>query len=222
MKAITLLASTIALTAVAAQSNEGRLYYTEPTGATVWTSGEKHTVSWSNVCGDKNKSKLDVVLYKGVGEKGGSEQVRVPGLDSIGYVDCKKKNEATITLPAGLTSGENYSIHVNTVPLQSYSAQFTIKGVDPAPSSPAPSSTPGTPGNPGTPGTPGNGTEPTGAPGNTTGTATATVTGTATATVSTSTLAPTAPADTENAAGSLKAFGSTAALLVATVGAYFF
>ncbi|KAF9928366.1 hypothetical protein FBU30_002404 [Linnemannia zychae] len=135
MKATTALLSVLASASVVlAQSpgaDEGRLYYTEPTSATVWTAGTNATVSWSNVCKPENTGDLDIVLYIGTGNKNGTEQVRVPNIASIGVLNCLKSKTATVFLPANLTTSDKYAIHVDTEPLQSYSSPFTIKGIDP-------------------------------------------------------------------------------------------
>ncbi|KAG0052900.1 hypothetical protein BGZ83_001985 [Gryganskiella cystojenkinii] len=134
MKSSAILALAASVAVVAAQSpgaDEGRLYYTEPTGATVWTAGKTQTVSWSNVCKSENKGDLDIVLYKGTGNNNGTEQVRVPGIPPIGKLNCLTSKSATVTLPANLTTSDKYALHVETEPLQSYSSPFTIKGIDP-------------------------------------------------------------------------------------------
>ncbi|KAF9956934.1 hypothetical protein BGZ72_002347 [Mortierella alpina] len=125
------IAAAAAISTVAAQVDEGRLFYSEPIGATVWTAGKNHTVSWTNVCKENNKGKmLDIVLYLGTATSG-TEQVRVPNMNAIGTLDCFAKKSAIVNLPANLTTSDKYSIHVDTEPLQSYSARFTIKGIDP-------------------------------------------------------------------------------------------
>ncbi|GJJ68728.1 hypothetical protein EMPS_01074 [Entomortierella parvispora] len=112
--------------------DEGRLFYSEPVSASVWTAGETQTVSWSNYCKPGNKEALDIVLYMSKDHiPGSTDQMRVPGIRSLGTLNCLENKSAKITLPKGLTTGSTYSLHVNTVPLQSYSAQFTIKGEDP-------------------------------------------------------------------------------------------
>jgi hypothetical protein len=130
--AILALASIAAV--VSAQSpgaDEGRLYYTEPTTATVWTAGQNHTVAWSNVCKSENTGDLDIVLYRGTGNLNGTEQVRVTGIPPLGKLNCLKNKSATVFIPANLTTSDKYALHVNTEPRQSYSSPFTIKGVDP-------------------------------------------------------------------------------------------
>ncbi|KAG0358429.1 hypothetical protein BC939DRAFT_528198 [Gamsiella multidivaricata] len=142
MKFLALL-SAVAISAVAAQSadDEGRLFYTEPTTATVWTAGNNHTVSWNNKCKSENTGDLNIVLYLGTGANGGTEQVRVPGIEAIGKLNCLKGNTATVVLPANLTTSDKYALHVDTEPLQSYSSPFTIKGIDPPAASSAAAST---------------------------------------------------------------------------------
>ncbi|KAG0259569.1 hypothetical protein BG011_002554 [Mortierella polycephala] len=197
MKFLTILAA-VAISAVAAQTeteSKGRLYYTEPVGATVWTAGQNHTVSWSNECDPLSYGKLHIALYLGTGGKEGTEQALVPGVDAIGTVDCEGSQTATVFLPATLVTSDKYSIHVSTKPDQSYSAQFTIKGVDPVTTAPAPGATTTT----------------------AAGTASASASASASATPSTG---ADKDADTENAAGSLKAVGSTFAVLAA-VGSMF-
>ncbi|KAF9575857.1 hypothetical protein EC968_001240 [Mortierella alpina] len=180
------VAAAIAISAVAAQ-DEGRLFYSEPIGATVWTAGKNHTVSWTNVCNKMNTGKLNIVLYLGTATSG-TEQVRVPNMDAIGTLDCVNTKSAIVNLPANLTTSDKYSIHVDTEPLQSYSARFTIKGIDPvttpspaAPSAAVPSAGADKPSAPAPQTTSGNSTQ-------------------------------------GNAAGSLKTLGSAAALLAAAVG----
>ncbi|KAF9988840.1 hypothetical protein BGZ75_008466 [Mortierella antarctica] len=124
------VAAAVAISAVTAQVDEGRLFYSEPIGATVWTAGKNQTVSWTNVCNKVNTGKLDIVLYLGTATSG-TEQVRVPNMDAIGTLDCLNSKSAIVNLPANLTSSDKYSIHVDTEPLQSYSARFTIKGLEP-------------------------------------------------------------------------------------------
>lgn len=128
-------AASMAVATVAAQTtapDEGRLFYSEPISATVWTAGENQTVSWTNYCKPGNRDSLDIVLYMSKDHLPGStDQIRVPGLRSLGSLNCLKNKSAKATLPKDLTTGSTYSLHVNTKPLQSYSAQFTIKGQDP-------------------------------------------------------------------------------------------
>ncbi|KAF9136489.1 hypothetical protein BGX30_011147 [Mortierella sp. GBA39] len=201
MKSTTALLSVLAASAsvVLAQSpgaDEGRLYYTEPTTATTWTAGANATVTWSNVCNSKNTGDLAIVLYIGTGGANGTEQVRVPGIENIGTLNCLKSKSATVNLPANLTTSDKYAIHVDTEPYQSYSSHFSIKGIDPpVTTTVAPVAPPTTPGA----AVPSAGANP------------ATTTGGAAATSDKST----------SAAGSLKAFGASAAVLAATIGAFF-
>ncbi|KAF9191516.1 hypothetical protein BGZ51_007230 [Haplosporangium sp. Z 767] len=197
MKFLAILA-TVAISAVAAQTeSRGRLYYTEPVGATVWTAGQNHTVSWSNKCDPESYGKLNIALYLGTGGKEGTEQVLVPGIEAIGTVDCENSQTATVFLPATLVSSDKYSIHVSTKPDQSYSAQFTVKGVDPVTTAPAP-----------------------GATTTASGTASASASGSASTSATPSAAPSDKDANAENAAGSLKAVGSTVAILAA-VGSMF-
>ena len=139
MKSATFIAATLAAS-VAAQSSssdEGRLYYSSPITPTVWTAGKNETVSWTNTCKPGNNESLSIVLYMNAGHGSNTEQVRVPGLRALGTLNCLKSKTATIFVPENVVTGSTYSIHVNTVPLQSFSAQFTIKGVAP----PTPSTT---------------------------------------------------------------------------------
>ncbi|KAF9542698.1 hypothetical protein EC957_001753 [Mortierella hygrophila] len=201
MKSTTALLSVLAASAsvVLAQSpgaDEGRLYYTEPTTATTWTAGANATVAWSNVCNSKNTGDLAIVLYIGTGGANGTEQVRVPGIANIGTLNCLKSKTAIVNLPANLTTSDKYAIHVDTEPYQSYSSPFSIKGIDP------PVTTTVAPVAPTTSGA----AVPSASVGSTTGA------GGAAATSDKST----------SAAGSLKAFGASAAVLAATIGAFFF
>lgn len=191
--AILALASIAAV--VSAQSpgaDEGRLYYTEPTTATVWTAGQNHTVAWSNVCKSENTGDLDIVLYRGTGNLNGTEQVRVPGITAIGKLNCLKNKSATVFLPANLTTSDKYALHVDTEPLQSYSSPFTIKGVDPVVTT-----TTGTVPPPST--------------------SSAAVGGSSTGSVTTG--SPSAPPSGKptNGAGSLKAVGSSAVVVLAAI-----
>ncbi|KAF9322687.1 hypothetical protein BGZ91_004125, partial [Linnemannia elongata] len=102
---------------------------------------------------------------------------------------------ATVFLPANLTTSNKYAIHVDTEPLQSYSSPFTIKGIDP------PVTTTAAP------------VAPT--------TTAAVVPPSGSATTSAGGAAATSDKST-SAAGSLKAFGASAAVLAATIGAFFF
>ncbi|KAF9349782.1 hypothetical protein BGX26_011975 [Mortierella sp. AD094] len=195
MKSIAILAA-VAISAVAAQADEGRLYYTEPTSATVWAAGKTQTVTWSNVCKPENTGDLDITLYLGTGGRNGTEQVRVPNIPAIGKLNCLKNKTATVVLPANLTTSDKYSLHVDTQPLQSYSSPFTIKGIDPVTTAtPAPTNA-------------------------TTATTIATTTPTPVTNTTSSTSAPANPnptSDKGNAAGSLKTLGSSAAALVAAI-----
>ncbi|KAG0042507.1 hypothetical protein BGZ89_006873, partial [Linnemannia elongata] len=117
MKSTTALLSVLAASAsvVLAQSpgaDEGRLYYTEPTSVTTWTAG-------ANVCKPENTGDLDIVLYIGTGGANGTDQIRVPGIEAIGKLNCLKSKSATVFLPANLTTSNKYAIHVDTEPLQS-------------------------------------------------------------------------------------------------------
>ncbi|KAF9325646.1 hypothetical protein BG006_010870 [Podila minutissima] len=201
MKSFALLLAT-AVAAVAAQSqgaNEGRLYYTSPTTGTIWTAGKNNTVAWSNVCKPENTEDLDIVLYMSTGATGGTEQVRVPSLRSLGKLNCLQQKEVQT-----VKTGSQYSIHVDTKPLQSYSAQFTINGAEPevpvAPTSGVPTSTSSA-----------NNVMPTGIDATTSGTVSTT---------------PSDPATAEkgaaNAAGVLKTLGSTAAVIAVAAAAYMF
>ncbi|KAG0331140.1 hypothetical protein BG004_001803 [Podila humilis] len=203
MKSTLLLATAIA--AVAAQSqgtvDEGRLFYTEPTSATVWTAGQNHTVAWNNLCKPENTGDLNIVLYRSTGGNGGTEQVRVPGISAIGKLNCREQKEAMVFIPASIMSGTQYSIHVDTVPLQSYSAQFTIKGTEPE----IPASTTA----------PTNTVMPTGP----SSTATSTTT---TGVAPTATTDPEAAGKDNNGAGALKSLGSSAVLIAMGAAAYMF
>ncbi|KAF9137054.1 hypothetical protein BGX30_010598 [Mortierella sp. GBA39] len=142
MKSTALIAATLALSAasVAAQSSssdEGRLFYSSPISPTVWTAGKNETISWTNACKSGNNESLSIVLYMNSGRGSDTEQVRVPGIRALGTLNCLKSKTATVFIPENIVTGTTYSIHVNTVPLQSYSAQFTINGVAP----PTPSTT---------------------------------------------------------------------------------
>ncbi|KAG0342797.1 hypothetical protein BG000_001127 [Podila horticola] len=140
MKSIAFIAAAAAVATVSAQSagaDEGRLFYSSPISSTVWTAGKNETVSWTNVCRPENTGPLDIVLYQGTGGKNGTEQVRVPNLLPIGTLNCLTSKSATVFLPSNLTTSDKYAIHVDTEPLQSYSAPFTINGV-PVPTTAAP------------------------------------------------------------------------------------
>ncbi|KAG0377647.1 hypothetical protein BGX24_005716 [Mortierella sp. AD032] len=148
MKATTFIATTLALSAAVAvsaqspSSDEGRLYYSSPITSTVWTAGKNETISWTNACKPGNKDSLAIVLYMNAGHGVNTDQVRVPGIPSLGTLNCLKSKTASVFIPDHITTGNTYSLHVNTVPLQSYSAQFTINGVAP-PTTPSPSATEG-------------------------------------------------------------------------------
>ncbi|KAF9106492.1 hypothetical protein BGX27_009135 [Mortierella sp. AM989] len=193
MKYIALLA-TVAISAVAAQavdeSNKGRLAYSEPIGATVWTAGSTHTVSWTNKCEKESAGALEIVLYLGTGGNGGTEQVRVPSIPAIGTLDCSKAQSAEVKIPLNLTTSDKYSILVGTKPLQSYSSPFTIKGKDPVTTAPA----------------------ATAAPTNATSAAPS-----ASASATSSNAAGATDSTIPSAAGSLKALGSTAAIFAAAL-----
>ncbi|KAG0358526.1 hypothetical protein BG005_002208 [Podila minutissima] len=134
MKSIAFIAAAAAVATVSAQSagaDEGRLFYSSPISSTVWTAGKNETVSWTNVCKPENKAPLNIVLYLGTGAKNGTEQVQVPNILPIGTLNCLTSKTATVFLPANLTTSDKYAIHVDTEPLQSYSASFTINGVAP-------------------------------------------------------------------------------------------
>ncbi|KAF9336512.1 hypothetical protein BG006_008431 [Podila minutissima] len=192
MKSITFIAAAAAVATVSAQSagaDEGRLFYSSPISSTVWTAGQNETVSWTNVCKPENKAPLNIVLYLGTGGKNGTEQVQVPNILPIGTLNCLTSKTATVFLPANLTTSDKYAIHVDTEPLQSYSASFTIKGVAP-PAAAVPT---------------------TGAP--------APVTSSAGPASPSQTSAVPAGGKTGNGAGSLKVVGSTVAVVAAAFGA---
>ncbi|KAI9238385.1 MAG: hypothetical protein BYD32DRAFT_413800 [Podila humilis] len=203
MKSFTLLLATV-VAAVAAQSqvdDEGRLYYTSPTSGTVWTAGKNNTVAWSNVCKSENTQDLNIVLYVSTGANNGTEQVRVPDIRALGTLNCLKQKEVQVFIPETVKTGSQYSIHVDTKPLQSYSAQFTIQGTEPEVSVvPTP-----------------------------TGTSSVHIimpTGIDATTPSAVSPTPSSPAtsekDTANAAGALKTLGSTAAVIGMAAAAYMF
>lgn len=205
MKSFTLLLATV-VAAVAAQSqsaDEGRLYYTSPTSGTVWTAGKNNTVAWSNVCKSENTQDLDIVLYMSTGANGGTEQVRVPGLRSLGTLNCLKQKEVQVFIPETVKTGSQYSIHVDTKPLQSYSAQFTIQGTEPeipvVPTT-APTSASSVPI-----------ITPTGIDATSPGAVSPTPSGPVTS-----------EEDAANAAGALKTLGSTAAVIAMAAAAYMF
>ncbi|KAG0031737.1 hypothetical protein BGZ81_000678 [Podila clonocystis] len=204
MKYFALLLATVVAT-VAAQSqgaDEGRLYYTSPTSGTVWTAGKNNTVAWSNICKPENTEDLNIVLYMSTGANGGTEQVRVPGLRSLGKLNCLKQKEVQVFIPETVKTGSHYSIHVDTKPLQSYSAQFTINGAESevpvTPTSGVPTSTSSV-----------NVTIPTGIESITPGTVSPSPSGHATA-----------EKDAANTAGALKTFGTTAAAIAIAVASY--
>ncbi|KAF8950612.1 hypothetical protein BGZ52_001977 [Haplosporangium bisporale] len=203
MKSFTLLLATV-VAAVAAQSqvdDEGRLYYTSPTSGTVWTAGKNNTVAWSNVCKSENTQDLNIVLYMSTGANNGTEQVRVPDIRALGTLNCLKQKEVQVFIPETVKTGSQYSIHVDTKPLQSYSAQFTIQGTEPEVSVvPTPTGTSSV-----------HIIMPTGIDATTPGAVSPT---------------PSSPAtsekDTANAAGALKTLGSTAAVIGMAAAAYMF
>ncbi|KAF9426669.1 hypothetical protein BGZ94_006185 [Podila epigama] len=215
MKYTTIIAAAAAIATVAAQAteDEGRLWYTEPTSATVWNSGSTATVSWNNVCKSQNTGDLNIVLYIGDGT---NNQTIVPGIGPIGTLNCLKSKSAEVKIPANLTTSQYYALHVETKPLQSYSAPFTIKGVDPVPAPGTGAPAPGT-GAP-APGTgapaPGTGAPGTGAPAP--GAPSATTTG---AVAPPPPVPPPLGEKKDSAAGSLKAVGSTVAIVAAAFGA---
>lgn len=147
MKSIAFIAAAAAVATVSAQSagaDEGRLFYSSPISSTVWTAGKNETVSWTNVCRPENTGPLKIVLYRGTGGKNNTEQVIVPDLLPIGTLNCLTSKSATVFLPANLTTSDKYAIHVDTEPLQSYSAPFTINGVAPPTSAVPTASAPAT------------------------------------------------------------------------------
>ncbi|KAF9128843.1 hypothetical protein BGW39_004694 [Mortierella sp. 14UC] len=121
MKSATFIAATVALSAIAvsAQTDEGHLYYSSPVSSTVWTTGKNETIFWTNACKPGNNDDLSIV--------------RVPGVRSLETLNCLMSKSATVVIPNHVTTGNTYSLHIDTVPLQSYSAQFTINGVTPPP-----------------------------------------------------------------------------------------
>ncbi|KAF9362277.1 hypothetical protein BGX34_006484 [Mortierella sp. NVP85] len=129
MKATLAIAAAVTLASAVAAQDEGRLWYTEPVGTTVWTAGSEQTVSWQKHCSSENPDDLRVSLYHG----GAAEnvQVLVPGIGDIGTINCKKSLSGKVKLPDNLETGKTYSIHISTEPLQSYSARFTINGKAP-------------------------------------------------------------------------------------------
>ncbi|KAF9378651.1 hypothetical protein CPB97_009429 [Podila verticillata] len=147
MKSIAFIAAAAAVATVSAQSagaDEGRLFYSSPVSATVWTAGKNETVSWTNVCKPQNTGPLNIVLYRGTGGKNNTEQIMVPDLLPIGTLNCLTSKSATVFLPANLTTSDKYAIHVDTEPFQSYSAPFTINGVAPPTTAPTTTSAPAT------------------------------------------------------------------------------
>ncbi|KAG0372579.1 hypothetical protein BGX24_000074 [Mortierella sp. AD032] len=194
MKSTTALLSVLAASAsvVLAQAPvvyDHRPSSTETTKATVWTAGKNATI--------ENKGDIDISLYIGTGTPGPNDKTVV--IDSIGTLNCLKSKTATVFLPANLTTSARYALHVETKPYQSYSADFTIKGIDPpvtATSAPATVAPP----------------TATGSAGAGAGAGASTTTGGSTGT----------PTPNTSAAGSLKTLGASAAVLAATIGAFFF
>ncbi|KAF9911229.1 hypothetical protein EC991_004453 [Linnemannia zychae] len=209
MKSSTFIAATVALSAVAvsAQSDEGRLYYSSPISSTVWTAGKNETIAWTNACKPGNKESLSIVLYMNANHGVSTEQIRVPGVRSLGTLNCLKSKSATVFIPDHITTGNTYSLHVETVPLQSYSAQFTINGVAPP--------TPSTTGAVGGEGEGGNVVAPTTAPGEV-------VPPTTTADVVPPTISGSADKHGENSAASVKkSFSVGIAVVAATIASIF-
>ncbi|KAF9583739.1 hypothetical protein BGW38_008696 [Lunasporangiospora selenospora] len=211
------LASALALaSAVSAQV----LSYSQPIGATRWTTGKTATVSWTNTCKDLASSGKSTNLPITLNSQVGQYQVQVPNTGAIGYLDCSKAGSTTVEIPAGLPQDATYSILVVNGDSQSYSAQFSIDGGPPAAAVPAPGNVSG---NNTASGTASPTAQNSTVPATTTTESTTAPTIDATVTIPTfstptTTTGATRPTITNNA-GSLKAGSTVALVIVAAAGA---
>ncbi|KAG0274759.1 hypothetical protein BGZ96_004111 [Linnemannia gamsii] len=128
MKSTILLAIAASMVAVASAEP---LKYGAPIASTTWTAGQDATISWINTCVGTTTS-FPVMLQI---QRADGVQIPVPGLASLGDLDCAKAGSLTVKVPTTVASGTQYSILVANAPDQSYSALFTIKNAampDPA------------------------------------------------------------------------------------------
>ncbi|KAF9583262.1 hypothetical protein BGW38_009883 [Lunasporangiospora selenospora] len=142
MKSIAFVAALAVVATAAAQSEEDklRLYYTEPTPATVWTAGKNATVKWNNFCSATGGNKATpLTLYK---DNGAGVNEKVLGIvDPLAVVDCTKNQEVTFVIPANVSTFDKYTIHANTEPYRSFSVFFKIVNEAEKPTTTAASST---------------------------------------------------------------------------------
>jgi len=121
------LFSLAAFAAVASVASADQLAWSAPITSTVWTAGSSQTVSWTNDCSDLSNTTYPIILQ----EQQGANQVPVSGLAPIGTLDCNSAGSSPVQIPATLPTGTTYSILVTNGDGLSYSAQFTINGVNP-------------------------------------------------------------------------------------------
>ncbi|KAF9975614.1 hypothetical protein BGZ73_000680 [Actinomortierella ambigua] len=122
------------------------LFITQPVAATVWKSGSGNTTSTGTVSYSDNNGKnkggcswvtaanktFPIELYT-LQDPATKLQVKVPGVSSIGTLDCSKDSgSATVTIPGNLPTGNSYSIMIKAGDVMSWSAVFTIQGATPA------------------------------------------------------------------------------------------
>ncbi|KAF9366555.1 hypothetical protein BGX34_001100 [Mortierella sp. NVP85] len=113
----------LAALSFASQTTAAVLFFTAPINTTVWTAGQKGTVSWSNDCADLTGNHTFPIFLN---QQQGGQQVPVPGAtDPIGYLDCSDAGSTSVTVPL-VPAGSLYSVYVANGADQSYSALFKI------------------------------------------------------------------------------------------------
>ncbi|KAK3818953.1 MAG: hypothetical protein J3Q66DRAFT_338937 [Benniella sp.] len=115
----------LAALSFASQTAAEILFFTSPINTTVWTAGQKGTVSWSNDCAAlPGNHTFPIFLNQ---QSAAGQQVPVPGAtDAIGYLDCSDAGSTSVTVPM-VPAGSLYSVYVANGADQSYSALFKIE-----------------------------------------------------------------------------------------------
>ncbi|KAG0309921.1 hypothetical protein BGZ98_000009 [Dissophora globulifera] len=94
-----LILSATVIQAASTGSPVGRLFFTQPLRGTVWTAGHNQTIKWTNVCKPGNPSNLEIILYMRPND---TIQVPVPGIGSLGELNCSRPGHVTVLLPASI------------------------------------------------------------------------------------------------------------------------
>ncbi|KAF9946417.1 hypothetical protein BGZ70_003235 [Mortierella alpina] len=128
-----LIASLAAVASMVAVTSAQTLQINNPTEGTVWNTGEKNFVGWSNNCASMGNASRAVKIEL---VEGPANTVRY--VADVGVLDCSgSMTRADATVPDTVKTGK-YSIRVLTLPENSYSPAFQVNNAKSQPSASVP------------------------------------------------------------------------------------